>query len=228
MKRYCLQTAAWLLSLLLAFVPICFAEGNTDLYREDFESKTMDGWVSYEDKSGIVETEDGYAYCVRSYDYNSKTSSFSDYDFSLRMKVDYKDGSAAPAFYLRRGADGNRYEVYIDSAAGKMVVDRVVNEEKTLIGEVAADFAADNNQWVSVRFVLSGKNIWIYYRDLEQPAAQLRKPRPRGRKRWPTGHTARRLAAVRRPDGRVPPMAWRGNTAPRRAGKGRCGSRPCR
>lgn len=174
MKRYCLQTAAWLLSLLLACVPICSAEGNTDLYREDFESKTMDGWVSYEDKSGIVETEDGYAYCVRSYDYNSKTSSFSDYDFSLRMKVDYKDGSAAPTFYLRRGADGNRYEVYIDSASGKMVIDRVVNEEKTLIGEVAADFAADNNQWVSVRFVLSGKNIWIYYRDLEQPAAQLR------------------------------------------------------
>ena len=174
MKRFYLKITACLISLLLAAAFVCSAAEETYLYREDFESGSMDGWISYEEKSEIVETEEGHAYHVCSYDYNSKTTDFADYCFTLRMKIDYKEGTAAPAFYLRRGADGNRYEAYIDAAGGKMVVDRVVNEEKTNIGVMVADFAADNLRWVSVKFILSGKNLWIYYSDMEQPKAKLR------------------------------------------------------
>lgn len=184
MKRWIVCIMAFFLAGVMAVAPETAQSEETlpqegILYTEDFESGAMDGWVSYEDKSGIVETEEGHAYCVRSYDYNSKTETFSDYEFRFDMKIDYKEpGTTAPSIYVRRGSDGNRYEMYIDSAAGKMVVDRVVHEEKTNIGEVTADFYADRLQWVTMKIVVSGKNIWIYYGDMETPAAKLRDETP--------------------------------------------------
>ena len=184
MKQWMVRSIALILMLTLTAFPAHGAQEGENipegvLYAENFESGGMDGWVSYEEKSGVVETEEGHAYCVRSYDYNSKTVAFSDYVFQFEWKVDYKEpGTTAPAFYVRRGADGSRYEMYIDSAGGRMVVDRVINEEKTSIGEAAADFAADNLTWVTLKIVLSGKNIWIYYKDMETPVAKLRDETP--------------------------------------------------
>lgn len=173
MKHFYMRLMAILLSLLLLSVPVCALE-QAFLYQEDFESGNAEGWVSYEEKSEVAETENGHAYHVCSYDYNSKTTTFSDYVFQFRMKLNYQNGTAAPAFYLRRAANGNRYEAYIDVAMGKMVFDRVVNEEKTTVGTAEANFIADEGNWVDVKFVLSGKNIWMYYKDMQEPIAKLR------------------------------------------------------
>ncbi|MBR5157003.1 MAG: S-layer homology domain-containing protein [Clostridia bacterium] len=171
-----------LITIVLALSFICAfpaaAEEIADygvLYSEDFESGTMPGWVSYEDKSVVEQTENGFSYRVNSYDYHGGSAKFTDYEFKFDMKVDYKEpGTTAPSVYLRRGTDGNRYEIYIDSANGNMVIDRVINEQKTNIGVLKADFAADNLKWVTVKFAVSGKNIWIYYGNENEPAIKLR------------------------------------------------------
>ncbi|MBQ4516445.1 MAG: S-layer homology domain-containing protein [Clostridia bacterium] len=178
MKKILMRLASIVLALSFICTISVSAEESDNygvLYSENFESGTMPGWISYEDKSTVEQTENGYSYCVKSYDYHSSSAKFSDYEFKFDMKVDYKEpGTTAPSIYLRRGTDGNRYEIYIDSANGSMVIDRVINEEKTNIGVLKADFAADNLKWVTVKFSVSGKNIWVYYGNENEPALKLR------------------------------------------------------
>ncbi len=178
MKQILMRLITIVLTLSFIYAVPIAAEESSDygiLYSENFESGTMPGWISYEDKSTVEQTENGYSYCVKSYDYHSGSAKFSDYEFKFDMKVDYKEpGTTAPSVYLRRGADGNRYEIYIDSANGSMVIDRVINEQKTNIGVLKADFAADNLKWVTVKFAVSGKNIWVYYGNENEPALKLR------------------------------------------------------
>lgn len=178
MKQILMRLISMALALSFIYAVPVLAEETQNygiLYSEDFESGTMPGWVSYEDKSTVEQTENGYAYCVKSYDYHSGSAKYSDYEFKFDMKIDYKEpGTTAPSVYVRRGADGNRYEMYIDSANGSMIIDRVINEQKTTVGVLKADFAADNLKWVTVKIMMSGKNIWIYYGDTETPSLKLR------------------------------------------------------
>ena len=177
------QSIRQMITLLLAFafiaVPYSFAEEAPKpveglLYFEDFEDGTMDGWVSYEDKSGVEQTDRGHSYCVKSYDYNSRTMQFTDYRFTFDLKAAYEEPDrAVPMIYVRKDASDNRYEMYIDAANGVLAVDRYVNGEQTHIGDVKADFAADSNEWIRMKIEVAGKNLRIFYKDMETPAAHF-------------------------------------------------------
>lgn len=153
-------------------------EEETRLFFDDFETQDALHWETESSAPVFVVEEDGEntVYSVGSADYYEKQSmdGLRNYCVAFDMKMDYRSSNGAygnwPALRFRvRGDTYYHVYLYTNGSTGEIALQKFIGGQEYWLGTASVKLAADNEKWVSVRVVLAGAQVELYYKDMKKP-----------------------------------------------------------
>ncbi len=148
------------------------------IYQNNFDSGNK-GTLRSDNKSEVVENEDGFAYKVLGYDYEELSFGWTDFSMECDVKIDFQPyGATWPAVHMRRASNGYRYDIYFESGSQTICIERNTSGQKTFLGNGGADFVSKNGEWAHIKVTAVGSRIRFYYEDMSTPVFDVTDPEP--------------------------------------------------